>query len=151
MYPEERSRRKFLYQKVFLFLKIRGFWEKNFRIFVKLFPARLTSFHPTFAEQGFRGKFSRKKFFFHCLQTWSKKSTIEGTAGCLWKLYSTCLVEFSEDKHSFRSYMIYFFMYFERRIVKFEKKFRIIVEVAFYTSGGTSRCNCFGSLKTYFP
>ena len=53
---------KIFVSKSFFFLKIHGIWEKNFRIFVMLFPARLTSFHPTFAEEGFRGKISQKKF-----------------------------------------------------------------------------------------
>ena len=135
------------------------FFSKNSRIlrekfsnFCEVVSGKVDIIPSYFCRGRFQGKiFSKKVFFFHCFQTWSKKSTIEGTAGYLWKLYSTCLVEFSEEKHSFQSYMIYFFMYFERRIVKFEKKFRRIVKIAFYTSRGTSWCNCFGSLKTYFP
>ena len=110
-------------KKLFFFRKIlSGIEAKYFGLLGKLFPARLSSFRSTSAEEGFREKFLEKSFFFHCFQTWSKKSTIERTSRWMWKLYSTCLVEFSEEKHSFQSYMIYFFMFFERRIVNFIKK-----------------------------
>ena len=79
--------------KKHFFLKFHGFWEKNFRIFVKLFPARLSSFHSTFAGGGFRENILQKVFF-HCFQTWSKKSTIERTSRWMWKLYSTSPVDF---------------------------------------------------------
>ena len=143
---------KIFVSKSFFFLKIRGFWEKNFRIFVKLFPARLTSFHPTFAEEGFRGKFSRKKYFFFIVSRLGAKNRLLKEQQDLCENFILRVWwNFLRENTLFKEYMIYFFMYFERRIVKFEKKFRRIVKIAFYTSRGTSWCNCFGSLKTYFP
>ena len=62
---EERSCRKLLYQKTLLFRKkLSVFERKIFGLLPKLFPARLSSFHSTSAEEGFREKFLEKKPFF---------------------------------------------------------------------------------------
>ena len=88
-------------KKFFFFCKIlSGIEAKYFGLLGKLFPARLSSFRSNSAEEGFREKFFEKNFF-HCFQTWSKKSTIERTSGWMWKLYSTCPVELFYEKHSF--------------------------------------------------
>ena len=47
--------------------------------------------------------------------------------------------------------MVYFFWYFERKIVTFEKSFRGNVKIAFNMSRGPSWWNYFSSLKTFFP
>ena len=92
----------FCIKKHFFFYKIlSGIEAKYFGLLGKLFPARLSSFRSTSAEEGFREKFLEKSFF-HCFQTWSKKSTIERTSGWRWRLSSTCPVKFFfKEKHSF--------------------------------------------------
>ena len=138
----------FCIKKLF-FLRFHGFWEKKFRIFVKLFPARLSSFHSTFAGGGFRENILQKVFF-HCFQTWSKKSTIERTSRWMWKLYSTSPVEFFLGKTFFLKLFDVFFYVFRAKDCKFWKNSRRILKIAFYTSKGTSWWNYFGSLKTFF-
>ena len=84
------SEKIFVSKSSFFCKMLPGIEGKYFGLLGKLFPARLSSFRSTFAEGGFREKFFEKKLFFHCFQTWSKKSTIERTSGWISKLYSTC-------------------------------------------------------------
>ena len=52
-------------KKLFFFCKIlSGIEAKYFELLGKLFPARLSSFRSTSAEEGFREKFLEKSFFF---------------------------------------------------------------------------------------
>ena len=111
----------FCIKKLF-FLKTHGFWEKNFRIFVKMFPAKLTSFHPTFAEEGFSGKISRKKIFLSLFPDLEQKIDYWRNI----RMYVKTLFYVSGGifwgKTLFSKFYDIFFMYFERRIVKIGKK-----------------------------
>ena len=121
---------------------ISDFWESCLRqdchLSVLLLPGKVS------------GKSFSKKVFLHCFQTWSKKSTIERTSGWMWKLYSTCPVEFSLGKTFFLKVFDIFFHVFRAKNCKVWKNFRRILKIAFYTSKGTSSWTYFGPLKTYF-
>ena len=62
----------FCIKKLFFCKNLSGIEGKYFWFLGKLFPARLSSFQSTFAEEDFREIFLEKSFF-HCFQNWSKK------------------------------------------------------------------------------
>ena len=69
---------KFLYQKISFFWKnLSDFERKVFGLLAKLFPARLSSFHSTFAEEGFRENFLGKKVFFNASRLEAKNCLLK--------------------------------------------------------------------------
>ena len=56
--------RKFLYQKALFYKTLSDLERKIFGLSAKLFSARLSKFHSTFAEEGFRENFLEKEVFF---------------------------------------------------------------------------------------
>ena len=138
----------FCIKKLF-FLRFHGFWEKKFRIFVKLFPARLSSFHSTFAGGGFREIFS-KKFFFIVSRLGAKNRLLkEHQDEC--ENFILRVRWIFLGKRFFLKLFDIFFHVFRAKDCKFWKNSRRILKIAFYTSKGTSWWNYFGSLKTFFP
>ena len=95
--------------------KISDFWRSCFRQVwhhsILLLPRKVS------------GKVFSKKFFFHCFQTWRKKSTIERTSGWMWKLYSTCTVEIYFGKIFFSKLFDFSFHLFRVKKCKIWKKF----------------------------
>ena len=58
------SEKTFVWKSSFFCKILPGIKGKYFGLLGKLFPARLSSFRPTFAGEAFMENFSRKKFFF---------------------------------------------------------------------------------------
>ena len=115
----------------------------------KLFPIRLSSFHSTFAEEGFREIFLETNVFFIVSRFWAKTRLLK-------KHQVECVNFILRVRRNFlrKTYFLklfgIFFWYFERKKVTFEKNFRGIVKKAFNMSRGPSWWICFGWLKTYF-
>ena len=82
-------------KKLFFFCKIlSGIEAKYFGLLGKLFPATLSSFRSSSAEEGFREKFLEKGVFFSLFPDLEQKIDYWKTSRWMWKLYSTCPVEF---------------------------------------------------------
>ena len=111
--------------------------RKIFGLSTKLFSGRLSSFHSTFAEEGFREKNLEKKFF-HCFQSWSKNWLLKKhQVEC--KNFYLRVRKFFLSKNIPFKVIWYFFSGISSE--SFEKNFRRIVKKSFYMSRGTSWWN----------
>ena len=150
MCPEERSRRKFLHKMLCFCQMLPGIEGKYFGLLGKLFPARLSSFRSTFAEEGCREKFLERKSFFIVSRLEAKNRLLK---------------EHQDENQNFilrarwilfRKNILFKVTWYissgfsSKKNMNFEKNFRRLVKIAFYMSRGTSRWNYFCSLKTFF-
>ena len=111
--------------------------RKIFGLSTKLFSGRLSLFHSTFAEEGFREKNLEKKFF-HCFQSWSKNWLLKKhQVEC--KNFYLRVRKFFLSKNIPFKVIWYFFSGISSE--SFEKNFRRIVKKSFYMSRGTSWWN----------
>ena len=150
MYPEERSRRKFLYQKAF-FSKISRILRKKFSNFCEVVSGKVVVIPFYFCRGRFQGKYCPKSFFslFPDLeQKIDYWKNIKMNVKTLF--YESGGVLFRKNV-LFKVIWCIFFYVFRAKDCKFWKNSRRILKIAFYTSKGTSWWNYFGSLKTFFP
>ena len=150
MCPEERSPRKFLYQKILFCKMLPGIEGKNFGLLGKLFPARLSSFRSTFAEERFREKFLKKKSFFIVSRLGAKNRLLKGHQDEYQNFILRVRWIFFRKNILFKVIWYISSGFLSKNIVIFEKNFSRLVKIAFYMSRGTSWWNYFCSLKTFF-
>ena len=78
MCPEERSRRKFLYQKALFLLNFTGHWVKIFRAFGEVVSGKVVII-PFYSCRGeFRGRFISKKVFLIVSRLGAKNLPLKG-------------------------------------------------------------------------